>query len=309
MDWPVKPFISSTLPLSPIELISTFKSTQESSRRRSKPTMTLRHLLRPTSNHRSATTRGGSGAVSNIPHRHFATKYTARVIDSSSDGRSVAVEVDTPTLHTDVRGYPLPRRDLICKVTKILLNRSTSSTSPSDDPFLHLSDYLETLTITLTPSEASEILKSLNHPHKALQFFRFCPSHIPDFRHNSFTYNRLLLILSKSSSSDRFDLVRRIIDEMERLGVRGSISTVNILIGIFGVEDNGGEGLERCMGLVKKWELKMNSYTYKCLLQAYLRSNDSNKAFDVYTEMRRRGYKLDIFAYNMLLDALAKDEK
>jgi pentatricopeptide repeat protein len=53
----------------------------------------------------------------------------------------------------------------------------------------------------------------------------------------------------------------------------------------------------------------MNPYTYKCLLQAYLRSHDSNKAFAVYNEMRRRGYKLDIFAYNMLLDALAKDEK
>ena len=29
----------------------------------------------------------------------------------------------------------------------------------------------------------------------------------------------------------------------------------------------------------------------------------------VYNEMRKKGYKLDIFAYNMLLDALAKNEK
>lgn len=53
----------------------------------------------------------------------------------------------------------------------------------------------------------------------------------------------------------------------------------------------------------------MNCYTYKCLLQAFLRSYESTKAFDTYLEMRRRGYKLDIFGYNMLLDALAKDEK
>lgn len=64
-----------------------------------------------------------------------------------------------------------------------------------------------------------------------------------------------------------------------------------------------------CLGLVKRWELKMNSFTYKCLLQAYLRSRDSSKAFDVYCEIRRGGHKLDVFAYNMLLDALAKDEK
>lgn len=86
--------------------------------------------------------------------------------------------------------------------------------------------------------------------------------------------------------------------------MRGNISTVNLLIGVF-----GGEELERCLGLVKKWELRLNCYTYKCLLQAYLRSSDLSKAFDVYGEMRRKGYKLDIFTYNMLLDALAKDDK
>lgn len=89
---------------------------------------------------------------------------------------------------------------------------------------------------------------------------------------------------------------------MERRGLRGSISTVNILIGFFG-------DLDRCVGLVKKWELRLNAYTYKCLLQAYLRLRDSDKAFDVYLDMLRRGYQLDIFAYNMLLDALAKENK
>lgn len=53
----------------------------------------------------------------------------------------------------------------------------------------------------------------------------------------------------------------------------------------------------------------MNSYTYKCFLQAYLRSYNVDKAVEVYNEMRRKGYKLDIFAYNMILDALAKDGK
>lgn len=92
---------------------------------------------------------------------------------------------------------------------------------------------------------------------------------------------------------------------MERGGTRGNISTINLLIGIFG----GGEGIERCLGLVKKWELSMSCYTYKCLLQAYLRSGDLGKALEVYGEMKRRGYKFDIFACNMLIDALAKDEK
>ena len=233
--------------------------------------------------------------------RHFGTKYSGRVVRETSDRRSVAVRVEaTGILPTDVRGYPLPRRDLICKVTKILHS--------SSDPFPDLSEYLQTLNLTITPSEASEILKCLNHPHLSLEFFRFCSSNIPKFQHNSFTYNRLLVILSKPSAlrdSERLDLIRAILDDMERCGVRGSISTINILIGIFG----GGADVERCFDLVKKWDLQMNCYTYKCLLQAHLRSNNSNKAFEVYVELRRRGYKLDIFAYNMLLDALAKDNK
>lgn len=92
---------------------------------------------------------------------------------------------------------------------------------------------------------------------------------------------------------------------MDRDQIRGTISTVNILIRIFGSK----EDLELCTGLIKKWDLRLNAYTYRCLLQAHVRSRDSDGAFNVYMEMRGRGYKLDIFAYNMLLDALAKDEK
>lgn len=92
---------------------------------------------------------------------------------------------------------------------------------------------------------------------------------------------------------------------MDRDQIRGTISTVNILIGIFGSK----EDLELCTGLIEKWDLRLNAYTYRCLLQAHIRSHDSDKAFRVYMEIWGRGYKLDIFAYNMLLDALAKDEK
>lgn len=237
--------------------------------------------------------------------RHYATKYTANITSTSPTGRSLSAEVKPPPpLPTDTRGYALPRRELICKVTHIILHQSSST--KSDDAFYELSDYLTSLSISLTPFEASEILKSLNNPQLALQFFRFCSSLSPDFRHDSCTYTRLLLILSKSMSPKRLDLVRSILSELEEcLKMRGNISMINILIGLFG----HSEDLERCLGLLKKWDLKMNSYTYKCLLQAYLRSYDSSKAFDTYSEMRRRGYKLDIFSYNMLLDALGKNEK
>lgn len=94
-------------------------------------------------------------------------------------------------------------------------------------------------------------------------------------------------------------------NEMVESSISGNISTVNLCIGLFGVS----EDLEMCVGLVEKWGLKMNCYSYKCLLQAYLRSRDVGEAWRVYGEMRRKGYKLDIFGYNMLLDALVKSDK
>ncbi|KAL8153316.1 hypothetical protein V2J09_011076 [Rumex salicifolius] len=239
-----------------------------------------------------------------IQVRRFATKYTARVTSATSNGRALAVEVRPYFLPTDAKGYPLPRHDLICKIAQILKPPSSAG-----DPFTDLSHYLETLTLhPLTPSEASLVLKSLTtNPRLSLQFFRFCSSRIPNFQHDSFTYNRLLLILSKAASAGSSEWVQQmlaVVDEMEKAGVRGSISSVNILVGAL-----GGCEVERCMKLVHKWGLKLNAYTFKCILQSHLRSYESDKAYGVYLEMRRKGYKLDIFSYNMLLDALAKDDK
>ncbi|KAI7746085.1 hypothetical protein M8C21_024650 [Ambrosia artemisiifolia] len=230
--------------------------------------------------------------------RSYATKYTGKVTTTHNNGRSLAVKIHLPTTQIlDPRGHPLPRHHLICKLSNIL--------STSADPFTHLSEYLQTLTILLTVPEASEILKSLPSTSLSLQFFKYCSNSIPNFRHDCFTYNRILLILSKSGNSDRVESVNRVVDEMERVGVRGNISTVNILIGIFG----GGEDMERCLRLVKRWEVRLNRFSYKCVLQARLRARDVDKAVEVYKEMRRKGYEPDVFTFNMLIDALAKDDK
>lgn len=236
--------------------------------------------------------------------RGYATTYTGKVLTSTIKGRLSAIEVSVtpPTLISDVRGYPLPRRELIVEATKLLQSKSAAS---SPDPFLDLSEYLQALNVPPTTSEVSEILKALKSPTLALELFHFCRSHVPSFRHDAFTYNRILLILSKSSLPNRIDKMKEIIDLMERSRTTGNISTVNIMIGAFNTVD----GLEKCLELLKKWGLQLTCYTYKCLLQAYLRANDLNRALQIYGQIRRKGYTLDSFGYNMLLHAIAKDEK
>eukprot|EP00252_Welwitschia_mirabilis_P015522 TRINITY_DN34163_c0_g1_i1.p1 TRINITY_DN34163_c0_g1~~TRINITY_DN34163_c0_g1_i1.p1 ORF type:complete len:130 (+),score=12.09 TRINITY_DN34163_c0_g1_i1:59-391(+) len=99
-----------------------------------------------------------------------------------------------------------------------------------------------------------------------------------------------------------------LVDEMWRKKIEGNISTINILIGLFGTKENIAE-VEKFCELGKAWKLQFNAYTYKSLLQAYLRSGCLDNAVRTYGTMRRRGYRLDIFAYNMLLDSLAKADK
>ena len=227
--------------------------------------------------------------------RSFATSYSGRITREDSTGRTITVEIDSPNIVRDIRGYALPRRDLICRVSRILQSPSRY------DPLLELSEYLQNFSLTLSPAEVSEVLKALRNVKVAIEFFHFCSS-LPGYRHDCFTYNRIFSVIAKFGAD--VGLVGLLLDEMEKEGVRGNISTINILISLFG----GGE-LKRCLELLKMWSLRFNGYTYKCLLQAYLRSCEVENALEVYCAMRRKGYKLDIFGYNMLLDALAKADK
>ncbi|BAF08262.1 pentatricopeptide repeat-containing protein At1g51965, mitochondrial [Oryza sativa Japonica Group] len=231
--------------------------------------------------------------------RRLATTYSGRIAAArpSPAGPSLTVTVapTPPPTPLDPRGYPLPRRHLVCAAARIL----RSHASPS--PLLDLADYLRGLRLTLTAAEASEVVKALyGDPPLALAFFRFAAASLPGFRHDAFSYNRILALLFRTRAGPSEAL--RLVADMERDGVAGNISTINLLVGMGG----GGVEMERCLELASKWGLRLSGYTYKCIVQAHLRSREVSKGFQVYEEMRRKGYKLDIFAYNMLLDALAK---
>ncbi|KAG6487154.1 hypothetical protein ZIOFF_055737 [Zingiber officinale] len=248
--------------------------------------------------------------------RSFSTRYSGRIVRADSSGGALAVEVDPPNLPRDVRGHPLPRRDLVCRAARIL-----RSASPVADPLLDLTDYFQTLNIIPTTSEVSEILKSVRGPDRALEFFRFAAS-LPGFRHDCFTYNRILSILGRAG--EKYDQsIREILDEMDRDGVRGNISTVNILISIVG----GGE-INRCSELVKKMEFdvywihlqvldaglymkcchsKPDAYTYTILIRMLGRLGKTDEFISLFEEMIVKGCTLNIIVYNTMLEALAKN--
>ncbi|GAB2228049.1 hypothetical protein Droror1_Dr00009878 [Drosera rotundifolia] len=244
----------------------------------------------------------------NLRHHHrllrrrYSTKYTAQITSTTPNGLHLTATAATASHHHDLdfdtRGYPLPRQALICKITQILKSPNSQS------PFLDLHTYLDSLSLkTLTTTEASLILKSLNHsPHLSLHFFKYCESRFQNFKHEPFTYNRLIVTLSRASD---IKAIREVVEEMERGGVKGNISTVNIVMGAMG----GVEGVEMGMRLARVWGLSLTGYTYKCAVQAYLRAYETEEAFRVYEVMRKKGYGLDVIGFNMLIDALAKDQK
>ncbi|GJN21062.1 hypothetical protein PR202_gb08509 [Eleusine coracana subsp. coracana] len=72
-----------------------------------------------------------------------------------------------------------------------------SPASPS--PLLDLADYLSSHRLTLTADEASEVVKALSpDPALALAFFRFAGASLPGFRHDAFSYNRILALLFRN---------------------------------------------------------------------------------------------------------------
>ncbi|KAK3154107.1 hypothetical protein QOZ80_2BG0186160 [Eleusine coracana subsp. coracana] len=187
--------------------------------------------------------------------RRLTTTYSGRIAAAtpSPSGPSLTVTVNPAQSPTpvDPRGYPLPRRHLVCAAARIL----RSPASPS--PLLDLADYLSSHRLTLTAGEASEVVKALSpDPALALAFFRFAGASLPGFRHDAFSYNRILALLFRNRADP-----------------------------------------SKAMRSSRRWSAT-----------AWLATSPREvwKGFDVYEEMRRKGYRLDIFAYNMLLDALAK---
>ncbi|GAB2209467.1 hypothetical protein Droror1_Dr00026684 [Drosera rotundifolia] len=74
--------------------------------------------------------------------------------------------------------------------------------------------------------------------------------------------------------------------------VKGNILTVNIVMGAMG----GVEGVEMGMRLARVWWLRLTGY-------------EMEEAFRVYEVMRKKRYGLDVIGFNILIDALAKDQK
>ncbi|KAL0661935.1 hypothetical protein Bca4012_098772 [Brassica carinata] len=213
--------------------------------------------------------------------RGYATNYVAKVTSSSPSGRSLSAEVSVPNpLPSDIRGYPLPRRYLICRATNLLLRHETSS-----DPFSELSDYLSSLSLSLTPDEASEILKSLNCPRLAVDFFHFVPSVCPSSHHDPFLYNRIILILSKSNLPDRFDRVRSILDQMVKSNIDQACQVFEDMM------------RKHCRG---------DEYSYTIMIRTMGRIGKYNKAVDLFNEMITEGLTLNVVGYNTLMQVLAK---
>ncbi|KAF3796640.1 Pentatricopeptide repeat-containing protein [Nymphaea thermarum] len=239
--------------------------------------------------------------------RSFATKYTGRVVHEGDSGRTLSVAVDAPDAAAtaaaprDVRGYAYPRKDLVCRLAHLLRRRTSSSTDSLPPDLL---DYLQSLAVTPTPLEVSEALRAAcPSPATALAFFRLAAS-LPGFRHDVSSYNRMINILGRSGDAAG---VASLVGEMKTEGVCGTISTINMLIEIFGASPPAE--LDRCLGLAARWGLVLNCYSYKCLVQACLRSGDADRAYGAYQKMRSRGFKLDVVGYNMMLDALAKHDQ
>ncbi|KAG5005843.1 hypothetical protein JHK85_024385 [Glycine max] len=213
-----------------------------------------------------------------------------------------------------------PNITLSPKLHQAQLNSTTTNHKTKPPHLLHLRRHFTTKytakIISTTATGRSLAAEALKHPSLALRFFQFCPSLNPNFRHESFTYNRHFLILSKSTNPARFDQARELLRDMDRRAFRGSISTVNILVGLKQISH-----IHDLYEKMKQDGPQPDIFTYNILISSFgragrvdiavknseeLENSDFEMACRLFDEMLAEECTPNLITYNILLDCLEK---
>lgn len=135
--------------------------------------------------------------------------------------------------------------------------------------------------------------------HLALRFFNWVKSR-PGFRHSIETYNTMVYI---AGDTKRFDLMERLVEEMEKDGCQKDIKTWTILIMHYGKAGRVGKALStfQCM---KKSACEPDYLVYKEILFVLCNAEKPELAMEFYKEMVSKNMALNLGLFQMLLNCL-----
>ncbi|KAJ6390368.1 hypothetical protein OIU77_024559 [Salix suchowensis] len=126
-----------------------------------------------------------------------------------------------------------------------------------------------------------------------------------------FTYNTLLDAVCKGGQLDMafeimFEEAMDVCREMENSGIRKDVVTYNALLGGYGKQYKY-DVVRRVFEEMKARHVSPNLLTYSTLIDVYSKGGLYREAMDVFREFKKAGLKADVVLYSALIDALCKN--
>lgn len=160
---------------------------------------------------------------------------------------------------------------------------------------------LEELSVSWSSDVVEKVLKECSKfGDLALQFFNWVKLQ-PGFCHNTETYNEMIYIALEAKD---FNLVQKLVDEMEEELCPKNLKTWTALISHYGKAKQIGKAL-RTFEAMKKSGCEDDLNIYEAILFALCNSNQADLALEFYKEMTSKNMVVKKNFYEMLMDCLA----
>lgn len=165
-----------------------------------------------------------------------------------------------------------------------------------------MEERLDRLGFVLDSEVVEKVLKRcFKVPHLALKFFNWVKFGNGDC-HTTRTYNTMLYIAGEAKE---FDLVERLIREMEEKGCERDMKTWTILMSHYGKAKLIGKAL-LILEKMRKCGCEPDAVACKILIRSLCNAQKTDVALEFYKEMVHNEMQLDMSLYKLLLTCLAR---
>ncbi|ERM93661.1 putative pentatricopeptide repeat-containing protein At5g06400, mitochondrial [Amborella trichopoda] len=156
--------------------------------------------------------------------------------------------------------------------------------------------------LTFDSDTVDKILKRCFKARDAAIRFFYWVKLQPGFQHTAQTYNTMLYIAGEAKE---FDLIKRLLDEMNSEECPKDIKTWTILVSHYGKAKQLGEALKTFKEM-KKSGFDPDETVYGSMVLSLCNARKSELAAEFYKEMALSGMKLDSHGYKLLMTCLGE---
>ncbi|XP_041025577.1 putative pentatricopeptide repeat-containing protein At5g06400, mitochondrial [Juglans microcarpa x Juglans regia] len=168
--------------------------------------------------------------------------------------------------------------------------------------FVSIEEQLETLSVRFDSEVVEKVLKRcFKVPHLALRFFDWVKLR-DGFRHTTRTYNTML---SVAGEAREFQLVEKLVAEMDNNLCQKDIKTWTILISLYGNAKLISLAL-LVFENMRKCGCEPDAQVYKKMVRALCFAGKADIAIEFYKEMVQKDMALDVGLYKMLMVCISR---